>query len=289
MTQSHPIPSDEDLVLLSLQGDKASLEQLVMRYKDLLFNLCFKMTRHYEDAADITQEVLIKVITKLASFRQDSSFKTWVYRIAVNHILNYRKSTLVKRRSTFQQFSDTLDGAPDADIAAGEHYEADKEVLYEETKQTCMSGMLLCLDKRHRMAFLLGELFALNDKEGSQVLDVTPENFRMMLSRAKRDLYNFMHDKCGLVNTANPCRCARKTKAFIAAGFVNPKSLRFAGKHLRAIERIAGERQEALDNLLETEYRKLFLGHSYLRGPDFQKALGELLASDNINRLFNLK
>jgi hypothetical protein len=139
------------------------------------------------------------------------------------------------------------------------------------------------------MAFLLGELFALNDKEGSQVLDVTPENFRMMLSRAKRDLYNFMHDKCGLVNTANPCRCARKTKAFIAAGFVNPKNLRFAGKHLRAIERIAGERQEALDNLLETEYRKLFLGHSYLRGPDFQKALGELLASDNINRIFNLK
>ncbi|GGB00949.1 RNA polymerase sigma factor [Puia dinghuensis] len=289
MEQHQPIPADEELVRLSLQGDRNSLEQLVKRYNSLIYNLAFKMVMNQEDAADITQGVLIKVITKLAGFRQDSSFKTWVYRVAVNHILNYRKSAAVKRRFTFKQFGDTLDNAPDAEFPAAESYEADKEVLFEETKQTCMSGMLLCLDKKHRMVYLLGELFGVGDKAGSQMMRVTPENFRMMLSRAKRDLYNFMQDKCGLVNTANPCRCAKKTKAFIDAGFVNPRSLRFAGSHLRKIESIAEERQHELDNLLDEEYRKLYLAHSYLEGPDFLRALDELLASDKINRIFNLK
>ena len=282
-------PSDEDLVRQSLQGSRANLEQLVQRYKNLIYNLAFKMTMHQEDAADLTQEVLIRVITKLDSFRQESSFKTWVYRITVNQILNFKKSAAVQQKTTFRQFGNNLDQAPDADLAAEQQYEADSQMLYEETKQTCMSGMLLCLDDKHRMAFLLGELFGIKDKAGSQILNTTPENFRMMLSRAKKDLYNFMQDKCGLVNTSNPCRCAKKTKAFIDAGFVNPRSLRFAGSHLRYIEGVAATRQEELDDLIGNEYRQLYLNHSFLDGPDFLRALDELLASDKLTRIFHLK
>jgi len=280
--------SDEDLVRHSLEGSRTSLEQLVQRYRNVIYNLAFKMTSHQENAADLTQEVLIKMITQLDSFRRASSFKTWVYRIAVHQILNFRNAA-TRRRSTFQQFGNNLDGAPDADLPAGQQYEADREVLYEETKQTCMSGMLLCLDKKHRMAFLLGELFGIKDRAGSEIMNTTPENFRMLLSRAKKDLYNFMQDKCGLVNTSNPCRCAKKTKAFIDAGFVNPRSLRFAGRHLRYIEGVAAVRQEELEDLLENEYRQLYLNHSFLEGPDFLKALDELLASDKLTRIFHLK
>lgn len=303
MDQSHHLPSqhlppqhleshlltDEDLVRQILQGSRTSLEQLVLRYKNLIYNLSFKMTMHHEDAADITQEVLIKMITKLDSFRQESSFKTWSYRIAVNQILNFRNAAAARRKSTFQQFGNTLDGAPDTDLPADQRYEADKEMLYEETKQTCMSGMLLCLDKKHRMVFLLGELFGIKDKAGSQIMNTTPENFRMMLSRAKKDLYNFMQDKCGLVNNSNPCRCAKKTKAFIDAGFVNPQNLRFAGSHLRYVEGVAATRQEELDDLIDNEYRQLYLNHSFLDGPDFLRALDELLASDKLTRIFHLK
>jgi RNA polymerase sigma factor (sigma-70 family) len=295
MEETHNLLSDGELLRLSLQGDKQSLGQLVERYNDLIYNLCFKMLSNKEDAADMTQEVLVKLITRLEGFREESSFKTWVYRITVNHILNYRKSAAVKQRSTFRQFGETLDGAPDSDIAdvanipADDHYGADKTLLVEETKQTCMSGMLLCLDKRHRMVFILGELFGLNDKMGGQVMDVTPENFRMILSRAKRDLYNFMQDKCGLVNSANPCRCAKKTKAFIEAGFVDPRKLRFAGSHLRKIASVAEEKQRDLDNLLDNEYRQLYQSHTYMQAPDFVEALNKLLASDKISRIFNLK
>ena len=280
--------TDNELVTKGLQGDKQSLEVLISRYNDLIFNISFKMVQNKDDAADITQEVLIKIITKLDTFKHDSAFKTWMYRITVNHILNFRKSSAIKSRAAFRQFGDRLDNAPSLELTADDHYAADKLLLTEETKQTCMSGMLLCLDKRQRMVFILGELFGVNDKTGSEILEITPTNFRMILSRAKKDLYNFMQNKCGLVNTDNPCRCAKKTRAFIEAGFVNPANLRFMGSHLKKIESVSGEKQKNLENLYSNEYRQLFQEHAYLKGPDFTRLLNELLSSDKVNKLFNL-
>jgi RNA polymerase sigma factor (sigma-70 family) len=179
--------SDNELVNQGLHGDRRSLEKLIGRYNDMIYNISAKMVRDADDAADITQEVLIKVITKLDTFKHDSSFKTWLYRITVNHILNFRKSKAVRARSAFRRFGDLLDGAPSLELTAEDNYGADKSLLVEETKQTCMSGMLLCLDKKQRLVFILGELFGFNDKTGSEILEITPANFRMILSRAKAE------------------------------------------------------------------------------------------------------
>jgi len=282
---SQSIP-DEVLITRSLEGDSKSLEELIIRYSGLVYTLIIKMIRNKDDAADLSQEVFIKLITKLDSFKHNSSFKTWLYKITVNHVLNYKKST-TRRRGGFIQFAKDLDGAPDLEISAGEYYEADQQLLIEETKQTCMSGMLLCLDARHRLVFILGELFGINDRIGAEVLDISPENFRVILSRGKRDLYNFMHNKCGLVNKANPCRCEKKTQAFIKMGIVNPGSLRFAGHHLKKIADVSEEKQKVLDNFLDNEYRELYLQHSFLENPDWVRTLRELLASEKVNQLFN--
>jgi RNA polymerase sigma factor (sigma-70 family) len=280
--------SDEELIALCRQGDKKSLESLIERYRHFIYNVSSKMTANRQDADDITQEVLIKVITKLDSFKGNSAFRTWLYKIMVNHILNYKKA-ITRRRVSFGSFGQVLDNAPDAEITAGEEYHADKIVLIEETKQTCMSGMLLCLHKKPRLVFILSELFGVNDKVGAEIMAISAENFRMILSRAKKDLYNFMHDKCGLINKNNPCRCAKKTRSFIEAGFVNPKSLRFTAGHQKSIEQVAGEKQKNMENLLENEYKQLYLQHSYLEGPDFIRSLRELVSSEKVNKIFNLK
>jgi RNA polymerase sigma factor (sigma-70 family) len=285
-----PPPSnltDEALVLSSLRGDKSSLEELLTRHRDFIYNLSLKMTWNREDAADITQEILIKVITKLEGFRKDSSFTTWLYRITVNHILNERKAAAGKRKLTFLQFGATLDNTPDSDLAADEQYRADAPLLTEETKQTCMSGMLMCLDEKHRMVFILAELFGIKDAAGSEILSISRENFRMMLSRAKKDLYNFMQDKCGLINQDNPCRCAKKTRSFIRAGFVDPDHRLFTGKYRTTIEAAAGDKQRELEDSLFGRYRSLYLQHHYLEGPDFIRSLNDWLASEEVRRLFN--
>ena len=279
--------TDEQLVEASLKGDRKSIELLVKRYQDFIYNVGLKMTWNKDDAADITQEVLIKVITKLDSFKHNSSFKTWLYRITVNHILNERKAA-AKRKFRFRKFGETLDNTPDSDFEADTYYGADTQLLIEETKQTCMSGMLMCLDTKHRMVFILAELFGINDSMGSELLEISKENFRMILSRAKKDLYSFMHNKCGLINKENPCRCAKKTKSFIKAGFVDPNNLLFTNKYKMTIAEASGEKQKEMEDMLYNDYRQLYLQHNYLEGPDFVHALNELLSSDKIRQLFNL-
>jgi RNA polymerase sigma factor (sigma-70 family) len=226
------------------------------------------------------------MITRMNSFRGNSSFRTWLYRITVNHILNERKAA-VKSRFGFRQYGENLDHTPDSDLAADETYRADATLLSEETRQTCMSGMLMCLDDRHRMVFILAELFGIKDDAGSELLSISKANFRMMLSRARKDLYHFMQDKCGLINPANPCRCAKKTRSFIKAGYVDPERRLFTGKYRSTIAAMAEEKQRELEDSLYDRYRQLFREHHYLEGPDFIHSLNEWLATDEVKRLFN--
>ena len=70
------------------------------------------------------------------------------------------------------------------------------------------------------MIFILGAIFDVSDTVAAEVLEITFDNFRQRLARARRDLRNFMNDKCGLVNQANSCRWGKKTCGFIQAGYI---------------------------------------------------------------------
>ena len=72
--------------------DAAALEQLVLAVRDRVYRLCLRMTARPPDAEDATQEILIRVITRLSTFRGEAAFTTWVHRIAVNHLLDRRRT-----------------------------------------------------------------------------------------------------------------------------------------------------------------------------------------------------
>ena len=88
--------------------------------------------------------------------------------------------------------------------------------------------MLLCLDRDHRLAYVLGEVFRLTGQEGGEILGISPAAFRQRLSRARRRLHGFMEANCGVVNPANPCRCARRVTPAIRprSGRSGPPALR---------------------------------------------------------------
>jgi hypothetical protein len=102
-----------------------------------------------------------------------------------------------------------------------------------------MIGTLLCLDGRQRLVFILGEVFQVSDRVGAEIAEVTPANFRQILSRARCDLYEYLRDNCSLVNPQNDCKCARKTRSFIQAGFVDPAKLEFTQTHARKVQEVA--------------------------------------------------
>jgi len=280
--------SDKELIESSLKGNKKHLEILIERYNDYIFNISYKMLWDVEDAKDITQEILISFVTKLDTFKFNSTFKTWLYRITVNHIINYRKSKNRNKEFSFEQYGNNLDNTPDFFIKPKEYNQIDNKILFEEVKQTCMSGMLMCLDNKYRIVFIIGEILGFDDKIGSEIVEVSPENFRMILSRAKKQLYSFMNNKCGLINKNNPCRCSKKTKSFIKAGYVNPKNLLFYPKYKTFIETVSKEKQDEMEDYLYKEYRNLYKNHTFLSNKEFAIELNKILTSKKVKTLFNL-
>lgn len=212
------------LVEAALGGDASALEVLICRHQAWIYNIAFKMIMDHEEARDITQEILIKIkcVTHLASYdAEKAAFRTWLYRIVVNHVLNMKKKKFETRIKDFDAYVSVIESLPDSRPDA--HPEAG--LLAEELKTGCMMGMLLCLKRPDRMVFLLGAVFGLKDEEGAELMDITRENFRQKLSRSRKQVFQYMNQVCGHVNpvrASSPSVPARKP----SSSAVFPKPMR---------------------------------------------------------------
>lgn len=279
--------TDMSLVESAVAGNKKSLEQLVKRHQAWIYNIALKMVWHPMDAEDVTQEALIKIITKLSTFRGESSFRTWAYRIVANHVINMKKRRMEFEYTSFKKYGDAILNSPDTELPEQSTVSVDVGMLIEETKIGCMNAMLLCLDREQRLIFILGAMLGLNDEIGCEILELSKENFRQKLSRARKQLSNFMNDKCGLVKKDNPCHCAKKTKLMMQAGHVNPDNLLFSSKHVYSIEKVALRKVEEVNDFFEDKATKLFREHPFQKTPDFVKSLNEMLESKEFKNIFN--
>jgi RNA polymerase sigma factor (sigma-70 family) len=152
-------PALDGLVASARQGDAIALDELVRRIQDRVYGLALRMLWHPEDARDATQEILVRVVTHLGAFRGESAVLTWVYRIACNYLKTARRSRVEAQDLTFQRFGRELDEGLAFGSSGGEPA-ADESLLLEEVKLGCTHGMLLCLDRDQRLAYILGEILA---------------------------------------------------------------------------------------------------------------------------------
>ena len=278
---------DRALVARAQAGEKPALEELVRRHQRWIYNIAVRMLYHPQDAEDATQEVLVKALTRLASFGGRSTFRTWLYRIVVNHVLNTKRGRREPESLTFGCYAHGLDSTPDLDLPDQRSAPADVRLLVDEARIGCTSGMLLCLDREQRVIYILGEIFGVTDAVGAELLETSRQNFRQRLARARRDLHSFMNDKCGLVNPANPCRCARKTRGFIEAGYVDPAHLLFAGRRVAQVRAAAPETAGALATL-DARCGEIFRQHPLYEPPGLVPALRRLLADPEFRRALDL-
>jgi RNA polymerase sigma factor (sigma-70 family) len=213
-------------------GDAHALEALLVSVRDDVYGLALRMLWHPEDAEDATQEILIKVTTRLETFRGESTFGTWVYRIAANHLLTTRRRRMERQQWTFDAFAaDLADGL---DFTADDRDGPEQQVLAEEVKIGCTLAMLQCLDRDHRLAFILGDVFAMPSEQAADICDTAPAAYRKRLSRARGRIRDFMARQCGLVTTDAQCRCHRRIAPAIAAGRVDPAAPMFIGHGRRS-------------------------------------------------------
>lgn len=278
---------DSELIISAKQGNRQALEELIHRHQAWIFNIALRMVGSPHDAEDVTQEILIKMLTKLSTFQHRSSFRTWLYRIASNHILNLKKQPRERFFGSFHKHGQIVDRIPEIEFPDMNSISAEEKLLVEETKISCMTGMLLCLDRMQRMVFILGAVLGANSETGSQILEISPENFRQILSRGRKQMSQFMDEKCGLMNPENPCNCVRKTRAAIRAGWVDPKNMQFTKRRVRQIKSIVEFHEEQIDDVLDLRAQNLFQEHPFVDPPDHVELLNNLLQRDEFRRFLS--
>jgi RNA polymerase sigma factor (sigma-70 family) len=279
---------DVALVEQARAGSRAALEKLVLRHQAWIYNIALRMVFQPHDAEEVTQEVLVKVITKLGTFQGECRFRTWLYRIAANHVLNIQRRPAERQAPTFAEYGAAINRTPDLDLPDPKSVPVAVPLLVEEAKNSCTMGMLLCLDRRQRLIFTLGAIFGASDTVGGEVLEITPDNFRQCLARARRDLHQFMNNQCGLVNTRNPCRCPKKTRGFIEHGHVDPHRLLFVPEHLERVREVAGEAVREIENFVEQQHADVYREHPFLRPADEIDWLRRMLQREDVRGALHL-
>lgn len=259
-----------DLSARARSGSAEAMEALVGHLQRPVFNLALRYLKYTELAEDATQDILIRVVTNLSSYRGESSFPTWVYRIAVNHLLNLKLRDKHRRVTTFSELGERLvEGLShvDEDLSARL---ADAE-LEQEVKRSCTLGMLQCLDDKDRMTLILAEVLGVSSAVGADIMSVSAPAFRKRLERARNLLIAFVADRCGIVNPGSPCRCHRH------AARMRRGNLRYQGAN-----RISNEADAICnDATRDTSERVIALmcAHpSYRANTDYVSAIRRLLS-----------
>jgi RNA polymerase sigma factor (sigma-70 family) len=238
----------EEVAQRAVTGDRKALDALLRAVQPDIYALALRMLWNREDAEDATQEILVRVATQLSSFNFRSRLKTWTYRVAVNHLLDRRKSAVEQLDLSFVRLSEDLAEGLVSD-APGEN---ERSILIEEVKIGCTLAMLQCLDRPHRVAYIVGEILGLTGAEAAEALGVEPGVLRKRLERARDAILAFTRSYCGLVSDDAACRCNRRVAAAVRLGRVRSDILDFAERavsfeEVRMAVRRAGEARRALE------------------------------------------
>ena len=200
-------------------GDLAALDAVLLAIQPGVYNLAVRVLGNRDDAADAAQEILLKVVTHLSSFRAESAFATWVWRVAHNHLMTARTRSaempevslegLAERLGLGLEFADQLaqrQGGPAA-LTPQDKLEARQVAL------ACTQTMLMALDREQRLIYLLDAVFDVSSKDAAAVVGITPEAYRQRLSRTRARMDAFLGKTCGLANAEAPCSCERQLPA----------------------------------------------------------------------------
>lgn len=241
-----------DLVARAVDGDARALDTIVRTLEGPLYNLALRMLGGHADAQDITQECLLRVVTRLASYRAEAAFSTWVWRVALNCILDARKGRARRVRLGAEQFEQSLQQG--LDLQAPQR--AEDRVYLHQIKSGCSRAMLQCLDGVARATYVLVELLGLTAPAAAQVLEVSAETVRKRVSRAKAKLSEAMAPLCGVLNPAAACRCHRRLAHVRAAGWIDARDQVSAGPDARNLDELG----EWLEQMLALDRITAFFG-----------------------------
>ncbi|MEE9117449.1 MAG: sigma-70 family RNA polymerase sigma factor [Calditrichia bacterium] len=180
--------TETDIVRKAKKGDKEAFSELVTIYSERIYNLALRILRNREDAEDVLQETFLTVLQKLNTFDGRSNFFTWIYRIATNASL----MKLRKKRLVFAELPENPDLGPrnDERIMVDWSQDPSFNIQNEEIKKR-IDTTINQLSEIYRTVFILRDIEQLSIKETSKILNISEENVKIRLKRARM----FLRDK----------------------------------------------------------------------------------------------
>ena len=182
--------SDDALIRQAKAGELAAFETLVARYERQVYTLALRVVRQEQDAEDVTQQTFISAMEHLAGFRRESSFATWLFRIATHaalKILRKRKGLNTVSLEEATEPQPEGEGLPHPEFIADWKQSPEALVAQRET-QRLLDEALALLDDNHRLIFLLRDVEGLSVKETAVALNLSEANVKVRLLRARLQL-----------------------------------------------------------------------------------------------------
>jgi RNA polymerase sigma-70 factor (ECF subfamily) len=175
---------DIEVIRKFKHGEAAAFNDIVLKYQDRIFNLCLYMLRDTHDAQDAAQDSFIKACRALHDFSPDASLYTWIYRIAMNTCLDYRRKRIQGRVDSHSIAEDmpSLRPSPERLYESKEISEAVREALQQ-------------IPEKLRAAIVLREIDGLSYEEIAEILDISAGTVKSRISRAREELRRLLHDK----------------------------------------------------------------------------------------------
>lgn len=279
--------NDQKLVQEAINGNKKSLETIIKKHQIWIFNIAFRMTGNHHDAEDITQEIIIKIITRLHSYKGKGSFRSWVYIIVKNHVLNMKKRQTEKHYISFSHYAKEIDDSPDFEIPDPNSLPVDLPVILEELRLVCLAGILLCLNREQRLVFILGEMFGIPHTICSEIFETTNVNFRKKLSRARIRVYNFMKNRCGLIDRKNSCHCRNKLSGLLKEKTIDPDNLVFQNHYQLKIKEISQKKYPKFNEEYKNFCRELYQNYPLNECADYTAIINQLIDKGSFGDVLN--
>ena len=183
--------SKEDAALIRAfqAGNRSAFDQLVVKHKDKLFNLCFWVLGDYHEANDSAQETFIKVFRSLKGFRFESAFSTWLYRIAINTCKNKLKSLEYRKRKKMVRLENSsASGETNPSLEIKDETQSPLSRLESKEKLMLIGEAMNSLPSEQKTVMTLRDIEGLSYEEIAQVTGFNLGTVKSRLSRARLDL-----------------------------------------------------------------------------------------------------
>ncbi len=183
---NQPIDEDRDLVRSAKRGDFDAFDALVRRHEQRIFSLALRIVRQRQDAEEVVQQTFLSVVEKIADFREEARFATWLTRIATNHALALLRKRAV--RHTVPLADDRREESY-ADVPHPEYIaqwrETPEQIAGRRETRQLLADALDQLDEKYRLVFLLRDVEGLSIEETAHALDISVSNVKIRLLRAR--------------------------------------------------------------------------------------------------------